>query len=188
MASLYHPEATFRDAAFDLKSGKEAGAMWKMLVTAGKDLRIEFRDLKADGNTGSAHWEAWYTFSKTGRKVHKIIEAQFEFKDGLIYRHKDHFGFWRWSRQSLGLTGWILGWSGFLKKKVSSTLYSGCSALIFSIIGRPCSNSPSEEAWNQMYLAFRSIFSRSMEFVFHCPNRISLAFLWKGEIKATTKA
>jgi len=27
-----------------------------------------------------------------------------------------------------------------------------------------------------------------MEFVFHCPNRISLAFLWKGEIKATTKA
>ncbi len=55
MASMYHPEATFRDAAFDLKSGKEAGAMWKMLVTAGKDLRIEFRDVKAGGNTGSAH-------------------------------------------------------------------------------------------------------------------------------------
>ncbi|MDO8969867.1 MAG: nuclear transport factor 2 family protein, partial [Saprospiraceae bacterium] len=96
-------------------------AMWTMLVTAGKDLRIEFRDVRSEGNRGSAHWEAWYTFSKTGRKVHNIIEAQFEFKDGLIYRHTDQFDFARWSRQALGLTGWLLGWSGFLKNKVSST-------------------------------------------------------------------
>ena len=130
MASMYHPEATFRDAAFDLKSGKEAGAMWKMLVTAGKDLRIEFRDVKAGGNTGSAHWEAWYTFSKTGRKVHNIIEAQFEFKDGLIYRHADHFDFWRWSRQSLGLIGLLLGWSDFLKNKVSTTAMKGLQAFM----------------------------------------------------------
>lgn len=121
MASLYHPEARFKDAAFNLNSGKEAGAMWTMLVTAGKDLRIEFRDVRAEGDQGSAHWEAWYTFSKTGRKVHNIIEAQFEFKDGLIYRHTDQFDFARWSRQALGLTGWLLGWSRFLKNKVSST-------------------------------------------------------------------
>ena len=125
MASLYHPEATFKDAAFDLKSGKEAGAMWQMLVTAGKDLRIEFSEVQADGKTGSAHWEAWYTFSKTGRKVHNIIEARFELKDGLIYRHRDHFDFWRWSRQSMGLTGWLLGWSGFLKNKVSAMAMKG---------------------------------------------------------------
>lgn len=125
MASLYHAEATFRDEAFDLKSGKEAGAMWKMLVTAGKDLRIEFADVWAEGNHGSAHWEAWYTFSKTGRKVHNIIEARFEFKDGLIYRHRDRFDFWRWSRQALGLPGWLLGWSNFLKNKVRGTAMKG---------------------------------------------------------------
>lgn len=125
MATLYHPEATFKDAAFDLKSGKEAGAMWKMLLTAGKDLRIEFKDVKGEGEKGSAHWEAWYTFSKTGRKVHNVIDAEFEFKDGLIYRHRDHFDFWRWSRQSLGLTGWLLGWSSFLKNKVGSTAMKG---------------------------------------------------------------
>lgn len=125
MATLYHPEATFKDAAFDLKSGKEAGAMWKMLLTAGKDLRIEFKDVKVEGEKGYAHWEAWYTFSKTGRKVHNVIDAQFEFKDGLIYRHRDHFDFWRWSRQALGLTGWLLGWSGFLKNKVKSTAMKG---------------------------------------------------------------
>jgi len=120
MASLYHPEARFKDAAFDLNSGVEAAAMWKMLITAGKDLRIEFRDVHAEGNKGSVHWEAWYTFSKTGRKVHNVIEAHFEFRDGLIFRHTDHFDFWRWSRQALGLTGWLLGGSGFLKKKVST--------------------------------------------------------------------
>ena len=125
MATLYHPEATFKDAAFDLKSGKEAGAMWKMLLTAGKDLRIEFKDVKVEGEKGYAHWEAWYTFSKTGRKVHNVIDAQFEFKDGLIYRHQDHFDFWRWSRQSLGPTGWLLGWSSFLKNKVGSTAMKG---------------------------------------------------------------
>lgn len=130
MASLYHPEARFKDAAFDLQSGAEAGAMWKMLLTAGKDLRIEFGDVKGDEAGGSAHWEAWYTFSKTGRKVHNIIDAEFEFKDGLIYRHRDYFDFWRWSRQSLGLTGWLLGWSGFLKKKVSTAAMKGLRAFM----------------------------------------------------------
>lgn len=125
MAALYHPEATFKDAAFDLKSGEEAGAMWEMLLKAGKDLRIEFSDVKSDGDKASAHWEAWYTFSKTGRKVHNVIEARFEFKDGLIYRHTDHFDFWRWSRQSLGMVGWLLGWSSFLQKKVGATAMKG---------------------------------------------------------------
>lgn len=130
MASLYHPEARFKDAAFDLRSGKAAGSMWKMLITAGKDLRIAFSDVKANGDTGSAHWEAWYTFSKTGRKVHNSIEASFEFKDGLIYRHVDQFDFWRWSRQSLGLTGWLLGWSDFLKNKVSAAAMKGLHTFI----------------------------------------------------------
>jgi len=124
MAALYHPEARFKDAAFELDSGAAAGAMWKMLITSGRDLRIEFSEVTGDAHTGSAHWEAWYTFSRTGRKVHNIIEARFEFKDGLIYRHSDYFNFWRWSRQALGLTGWLLGWTPFLKNKVRGTAMS----------------------------------------------------------------
>ena len=125
MAALYHPEATFRDEAFDLHSGKEVGAMWKMLLTASKDLRIEFQDVQADEYTGSARWDAWYTFSKTGRPVHNIIHAKFEFKDSLIYRHTDHFNFWRWSRQALGTPGLLLGWSRFLQNKVRATAMKG---------------------------------------------------------------
>lgn len=130
MASLYHPEAQFRDEVFDLKSGAEAGAMWKMLVGRGGDLRIEFRDVVEDENGGSAHWDAWYTFSGTGRKVLNRIEARFEFKDGLIYRHTDRFNFWRWSGQALGMFGWLLGWTSVIKEKVRGNAMGRLRAFI----------------------------------------------------------
>lgn len=121
MAKMYHPEAQFRDEVFTLHSGKEAGAMWEMLIKSGKDLRIAFSEVSGEGNTGTARWDAWYTFSKTGRKVHNIIRAEMEFKDGLIYRHRDYFHFWRWSRQAFGITGLLLGWTNFLQHKVQQT-------------------------------------------------------------------
>jgi hypothetical protein len=125
MQKLYHSQAHFSDPVFTSLDSSGVKAMWQMLVTAGKDLRITFQDVKADDKRGSCHWEAWYTFSRTGKKVHNIIDASFEFKDGLILNHNDRFGFWRWSRQALGLPGWLLGWSPFLKNKIQQTAASG---------------------------------------------------------------
>jgi hypothetical protein len=96
-----------------------------MLISAGKDLRIDFNNIKADDRKGSCHWEAWYTFSRTGKKVHNVIDASFEFKEGLILVHKDVFDFWRWSRQALGVAGLLLGWSPILKNKIQATAASG---------------------------------------------------------------
>lgn len=118
MGACYHDAAQFKDEAFDLKSGAEVRAMWAMLCKNGKDLEVIFKDVSANEQNGSAHWEATYTFSQTKRRVHNNIEARFEFKDGLIYRHRDTFNFWRWSRQALGISGLLLGWSGFLRNKV----------------------------------------------------------------------
>ena len=123
MAACYHPDATFRDEAFDLK-GAEVGDMWRMLCKNGKDLTLTFSDV----TDHSAHWEAHYTFSKTGRKVHNIIDAQFKFKDGKIIEHVDTFDFWRWSRQSLGAIGWLMGWSGWLKQKVRTSAMASLQA------------------------------------------------------------
>ncbi len=39
-----------------------------------------------------------------------VIRAEFVFGDGRIVEHRDHFDLWRWSRQALGLKGWLLGW------------------------------------------------------------------------------
>lgn len=120
MAARYHPQIHFTDEVFDLR-GEAAVAMWRMLCERGEDLDVVYRDVKADDDTGRAHWDATYTFSATGRKVRNAIDARFEFRDGKIVRHVDSFDFWRWSRQALGLPGLALGWSGFLRRKVART-------------------------------------------------------------------
>jgi hypothetical protein len=120
MAACYADDATFEDEAFSLRGRHQIGAMWAMLVDAArtqgrKDWNLEVRDI----TDNSAHWEPTYRFSATGRLVHNIIDAEFEFdSNDLIKRHRDHFDFWRWSRQALGAPGLLLGWSGFLRGKV----------------------------------------------------------------------
>lgn len=125
MNACYHPDVEFSDAVFQGLKGDEARAMWSMLCARGKDLRVEFNQVKADDRTGSAHWEAYYTFSGSGRAVHNVIDASFEFKDGLIFRHKDTFDLWKWSSMALGPMGSLLGWSGFLQNKVRGTARKG---------------------------------------------------------------
>ena len=125
MAACYHPEARFSDPAFPDLRGAQIGAMWTMLCQRAQDFSLTFRDVQADAERGSAHWEAKYLFSKTGRHVHNIIEAEFSFKDGLIVAHDDRFDFWRWSRQALGPAGLLLGWSGFLSAKVKGEAAKG---------------------------------------------------------------
>lgn len=125
MASCYHPEAEFSDAAFVGLRHAGVTSMWRMLCERGKDLTLEFNNVQADDRSGRAHWEARYTFSASGRKVHNIIDAEFEFRDGKILRHRDHFNFHRWSRQALGTPGLLLGWTPFLQKKVQAKARAG---------------------------------------------------------------
>lgn len=129
MIACYHPEVHFRDPVFLDLHGNEAKAMWHMLCERGKDLAIEFNGVQANETAGSVHWEARYTFS-TGRKVHNVIDATFEFKDGKISRHEDVFDLWRWTRQALGPTGALLGWSPIIKSKVRQTAWKGLDAFI----------------------------------------------------------
>jgi ketosteroid isomerase-like protein len=121
MQNSYHGNAEFSDPVFQNLDSKQVTAMWQMLLTSAKDLKVSFSDARADDTTGSCHWEAWYTFSRTGRPVHNIIEARFKFKDGKIIQHKDTFDMWRWSRQALGTSGLLLGWSPIVQNKVRAT-------------------------------------------------------------------
>jgi uncharacterized protein len=118
MARCYTPDARFSDPVFTDLRGTQVAAMWRMLCQRATDLRITYGDVSAEGNSGSAHWEAWYTYSATGRPVHNVIEAAFTFRDGRIATHRDHFGLYRWTRQALGTTGVLLGWTPFLRSAV----------------------------------------------------------------------
>lgn len=116
MLSCYANDIEFEDPAFGKLQGEQVKNMWRMLVKPG--LQLTFSKVWADDRNGGAHWDAAYTFSKTGRKVLNRIDASFEFKNGKIKKHTDHFDMWKWSKQALGLPGLLLGWSPFLKNKV----------------------------------------------------------------------
>jgi ketosteroid isomerase-like protein len=121
MAACYAPDATFSDPVFRGLEGEEVKAMWRMLCERGEDLEVRHRVIETDATTGKAHWDADYTFSTTGRKVHNEIDATFVFRDGLIAEHLDSFSLYRWSRQALGPIGVVFGWSSRLHGKLRSS-------------------------------------------------------------------
>lgn len=126
MAACYAPDVVFSDPVFTDLRGPLAGDMWRMLCARGKDLTLEFSGVRADDREGAAHWEARYTFSQTGKKVHNVIDARFTFRDGLIVEHVDRFDLYRWMSQAMGLAGVALGWlppvQGALRKKAREGL------------------------------------------------------------------
>jgi len=121
MVSLYHPDIEFEDPAFGKLKGERAKNMWRMLCRSqkGKDFRISYNVSHFEYENANANWEAFYTFSQTGRKVHNRISASFILNDGLIIKHIDDFNLYAWSKQALGLKGFLLGNTYFFKKKLN---------------------------------------------------------------------
>jgi len=120
MKACYAPDAAFEDEVFSLRGREHIGGMWRMLCTATQAKGLAHWKLElSDVTDRSAHWDAHYLFSATGRQVLNHIDAEFEFDpNGLITRHRDRFDFWAWSRQALGLPGLLLGWTPLLRNKV----------------------------------------------------------------------
>ncbi|WP_407557139.1 nuclear transport factor 2 family protein [Winogradskyella sp. 4-2091] len=120
MVKCYHDDVVFEDPAFGILKGNRAKSMWLMLCESqnGNGFKVEHSNIITNEKTGSAHWEAHYTFSKTGRKVHNKIDATFEFKDGLIIKHTDVFDIHNWAKQAIGFKGFLFGDMSFFKNKL----------------------------------------------------------------------
>ncbi|MCG9792718.1 nuclear transport factor 2 family protein [Flavobacterium algicola] len=119
MFKLYAPNVRFMDPIFGSLTGNDVFCMWSMLIDKGKGkMHIEVTDIRADEFMGSAKWTATYQYSAANRKVVNVVNANFQFKDGLIIKHTDEFDIWKWSRQALGLSGALMGWTGFMQQKI----------------------------------------------------------------------
>ena len=119
MCECYHPKVRFNDSIFGLLKYNEVCKMWNMLLNKNKgNIKIVFSEIKADEHTGSARWMATYTFSKTNKEVVNSVYAYFQFQEGLIIKHTDDFDLWKWSKQAFGWKGVLLGWTGFMQKKI----------------------------------------------------------------------
>ncbi len=130
MAACYHPDIRFRDPIFGDLEGDEVMSMWRMLIKRSKGkLAIKIDTVTSNNGKGSGNWTATYVFSKTGRNVVNHIHAEFEFKDGKIWRHIDQFSLWRWSRQALGLPGFLLGWTPWMRRRLQVEAKKGLDAV-----------------------------------------------------------
>ena len=121
MAACYADDVVFSDPVFPHLVGEEARDMWRMLCERGKDLEV----VTSNVTDSSAHWDATYTFSTTGRKVLNRIDAAFVVENGKIKQHTDRFDLWAWTRMALGVPGVVLGWSPLLQNKVRSQAAAG---------------------------------------------------------------
>ena len=125
MATCYANDVQFSDPVFTQLQGAEASEMWRMLTSKAQNFSLTFDGIRANDQSGQAHWIATYTFSQTGRTVVNDIHASFIFKDGKIARHQDHFNLWKWAHQALGIKGLLLGWTPFLQNAVRAQAAKG---------------------------------------------------------------
>ena len=124
MQCCYSDDALFNDPVFGILQANEIRAMWEMLCKQAKDFSLTFSDIKLlDEEYATCKWTATYLFSRTGRKVVNHINAYFRIQDGKIIEHTDQFNVWKWSRQALGISGLLLGWTGYLQNKVKANAH-----------------------------------------------------------------
>ncbi len=128
MGACYADDARFSDPVFQSLEAATVRTMWAMLCSRATDLNVEVSGVEADDTRGKARWVATYTFSKTGRKVRNVIDAEFEFRDGLIVRHTDRFDLWRWAGMALGLKGTLLGWTPLVQNAIRKEAMRGLEA------------------------------------------------------------
>lgn len=121
MNACYSDDIIFSDPVFMILKGDEVKSMWEMLCKNAKDFSLTFSDIELlDEEYATCKWQASYTFSATGRKVHNNIKAYMKLKDGTIIEHSDAFRLSTWISQALGWKGMLFGWTGFMKKAIQN--------------------------------------------------------------------
>jgi ketosteroid isomerase-like protein len=135
MAASYTSTARFSDPVFQDLAGPRIGTMWRMLCERATDLRVECGPVRLEGDTARVEWQAWYTYSATGRRVHNRIAAALSLEQGLIRRHDDMFDLYRWARQALGVKGLVLGWTPPVQRAIRRQAIRSLDAFAARIAG-----------------------------------------------------
>lgn len=122
MLECYHDDVVFQDPVFGTLKGERAFKMWEMLLSQKKeDTKISFNTIEVNGENAKANWVAEYVYGDKKRNVVNKVTANFKFKDGKIIEHVDYFDLWTWTKQALGVSGCLLGWTPFMKNKIQNT-------------------------------------------------------------------
>ena len=119
MNSCYTEDIVFSDPVFGLLKGDAVRAMWEMLCTNAKDFSLDYSNIiQLDEEYSTCDWVAKYTFTKTGRRVVNKIRANMRIAEGKVIEHSDAFSVHQWSKQAIGFSGLLFGWSSFFQRKI----------------------------------------------------------------------
>jgi len=122
MNQCYSDDIVFFDPVFGLLEGEQVKAMWRMLCSKARDLKISYGNItELDAEYYTCDWVAEYTFSKTGRHVINKIKAHMKIHEGKVIEHSDAFSLHKWSKQAMGFSGWLLGWNKFYQQKIKNS-------------------------------------------------------------------
>lgn len=122
MLECYHKDVIFQDPVFGKLERERAFKMWEMLLSQKKeDTIINFNNAQATNEIGKANWVAEYVYGAKKRKIINRVQANFKFKNGKIIEHFDFFDLWKWTKQAFGITGFLIGWTPFMKNKIQQT-------------------------------------------------------------------
>ncbi|MCJ0742089.1 nuclear transport factor 2 family protein [Pedobacter montanisoli] len=134
MQKSYADEARFNDPVFGNLDATQVRAMWQMLISRGKELKIEFGQIEQqDEERVTAVWQASYLFTATGKKVINNVKSSFEIKEGKIINQTDEFDFKKWAKQAFGFGGWLLGGTRNFKEKVGEQARKNLTAFMKKI-------------------------------------------------------
>ena len=137
MAACYHPSASFTDPLFPDLRGERVAWRWRMLAGGAADMRLSYDILAGDDRKATVRWRARWRLCGSGRVVSNEVRSTFTFWDGCIVRQVDEFGFWRWSRESLGLTGLVLGWIPAVRRAAGRRALAQLDRLVAASAPRP---------------------------------------------------
>ena len=119
MIDCYHENITFHDPAFGTLRGKRAKAMWELLLSKkDNNASLCYKILEVNDKHAKVNWTAHYKYGPKKRKVVNNVTANFEFKEAKILKHTDDFNLWTWSKQALGTSGYLLGWSSYMRDQI----------------------------------------------------------------------
>lgn len=119
MLDCYEADILYNDPIFGLLQADKVHAMWQMICNNASNMSCNFGNIQqVDDEYITCNWKTSYFFKPLNKRVVYDAKAYMKIVNGKITEHSDGYRLSTWIRKTYGFPGMLLGWSGFMQKKV----------------------------------------------------------------------
>jgi hypothetical protein len=113
------PGIIYNDPIAGILEGDVVLRYRELICTGSRDMQLSFGPVKElDHEYISCPWSATYYFEPFQRVVRYDATAYMKMSGGLITEHSDGYRLSTWLAKNYGITGYVFGWSGYMKRKI----------------------------------------------------------------------